>query len=341
MKGDKSMVNLHSFKRTLFFLVFFHLVAALHVQDALLEQNLPDLLESPNVLLIQDDFEDVDVLKTSVVSDEQNATEICSISEEKIEELARAKVLNEENLYKYLAMNIEFSPVHKQARWVGYFISRERLEGEHFKRTGIAFAEDERIRCGSACDNDYKKSGYDRGHLAPARDMAFSKETLTQSFLFSNISPQKPKFNRGKWAELERFAREQAFKRETIIVITGPIFNDDKCETIGKNKVSVPHTFFKALLSYGRKRVEAIGFVMPNERLNEGLDAYACSIDHMEEIANIDVFPDLPDDIEDVVEAEYNWEFWFGDEENEEEQKDYIKEDNKKEEHIEGVSDEE
>lgn len=271
------------FVRSLIFLAFFCITSSLHTLEAY--QDVIQEMRGERLERVDKDIED---------------------------ELAKAKLQAEENFYKYLAMNIEFWPLHKQARWVGYFISRERLEGEHFKRRGIAFAEDERIAGGSAQDADYRNSGYDRGHLAPARDMAFSKETLRQSFLFSNISPQKPKFNRGKWSQLEQFAREKAMKMGKIIVITGPIFTGEKIETIGENKVGVPTLFFKALLFYTEERVEAIGFVMPNEKLKEELDTYACSIDSMEEIAKIDVFSALPDELEETVEASLNWDFWFG-----------------------------
>jgi endonuclease G len=54
---------------------------------------------------------------------------------------------------------------------------------------------------------DYEKSGYDRGHLAPAADMGFSKITMAESFYYSNMSPQVPGFNRGIWKQLEEQTR--------------------------------------------------------------------------------------------------------------------------------------
>ena len=224
--------------------------------------------------------------------------------------LTFAVPLDVDNVYEYQAFNLEFSPANKQARWAGYFISRERLEETKIKRKGFSFSEDKRIKEGSAVDSDYKRSGYDRGHLVPARDMAFSKETLKESFLFSNISPQVPKFNRGKWAELEGYVRELAKKYGLIYVITGPVF-DGSDEKIGKNNVSVPSYFFKALLFYTSSEVEAIGFIMPNQKLDENLEYFACSIDMLELLIDIDVFASLPDDIEEVTEKSYSKEFWF------------------------------
>ena len=228
--------------------------------------------------------------------------------------LTFASLQDENNLYSYKAFNLEFSPIHMQARWVGYFVSRERLEAKSMKRKGIGFEKDERIRGGSAEDSDYKRSGYDRGHLVPARDMAFSKDAFLESFLFSNISPQAPSFNRGKWGELEKFVRKLATKYDMLYVITGPILpntESDEWESIGANKVFVPLYFFKALLFYSKEKVEAIAFIMPNKKLKESLDFFACSVDYMEEVVGLDVFASLPDEIEEMAEKEYNEAFWF------------------------------
>ena len=74
------------------------------------------------------------------------------------------------------------------------------------KRTD-RFRSDPKIPTRSATTADYRRSGYDRGHLAPAADMAFSVQTMTDSFFMSNMSPQKPAFNRGIWKELEALVR--------------------------------------------------------------------------------------------------------------------------------------
>ncbi len=220
-----------------------------------------------------------------------------------------------EDVYEYSAFNLEFSHTHMQPRWVGYFISRERLEGKKFRRHGFAFMPDSNINGGTATNEDYRKSGYDRGHLASARDMAFSRESLKESFLFSNICPQLPRFNRGKWLELEKFARKMAQKYSVIYVITGPIFQEEN-KSIGNAQVTIPTHFFKALLFYSPERIEAIGFIMPNENLKDSLNFFACSIDEMEAKANIDVFSSLSDEIEDAVEKAYDVQFWFCDEED-------------------------
>ena len=231
------------------------------------------------------------------------------------ERLTHALSLKDDDVYEYSAFSLEFSHIHMQPRWVGYFISKERLESKKFARHGFSFTPDKNIKGGTANNEDYRKSGYDRGHLASARDMAFSLESLKESFLFSNICPQAPRLNRGKWLELEKFARKMAKKYGLIYVITGPIFSDEP-KTIGNSSVAVPSHFFKALLFCSPENVQAVGFVMPNENLKEALSFFACSIDDMEEKASIDVFASLQDEIEEKAESSFDALFWFYDQES-------------------------
>ena len=95
---------------------------------------------------------------------------------------------------------------HEQPAWVTYKLTRTEATTKAAKR-GDDFREDPSVPTGSATLADYRRSGYDRGHLAPAADMAFSSKTMSESFYMSNMSPQKPAFNRGCWKELEEQVR--------------------------------------------------------------------------------------------------------------------------------------
>lgn len=226
------------------------------------------------------------------------------------EVLTFALPINEENIYQYSGHNLEFSPEHLQARWVGYFLTKEKLQERKVKRSS-KFYEDKKIKDGCAKNSDYKNSGYDRGHLAPAADMLYSKEAAEDSFLLSNISPQTPGFNRGKWLELETFVRKKAEEYGTLYILTGPVLNSKQQKTIGKSGVTVPEYFYKALLVYTDNFKEAIGFIMPNTKLYDNLSAYACPVDEVEIFSGIDFFSCLSDDEEEKIENSYNYEFWF------------------------------
>jgi endonuclease G len=84
---------------------------------------------------------------------------------------------------------------------------------------------------------DYQKSGYDRGHLAPAEDMWYSMETMVQSFFYSNMSPQLPRFNLGVWKKLEMQMRNWAVEYDNLYVVTGPILSDS-IKDLGPHRVA-------------------------------------------------------------------------------------------------------
>ena len=98
---------------------------------------------------------------------------------------------------------MSYLETHEQAEWVYYRLNSNLVSG-NVKRSNN-FREDKSIRTGSANLSDYKYSGYDRGHLAPAGDMKSSNTGMSESFFMSNISPQTPSFNRGGWKKLESF----------------------------------------------------------------------------------------------------------------------------------------
>ena len=135
---------------------------------------------------------------------------------------------------------------HEQPAWVIYIMTKAEAATKVAKRTN-KFRTDPEIPTGSATTGDYRRSGYDRGHLAPAADMAFSWQTMADSFFMSNMSPQKPAFNRGIWKDLEALVRGFAITERKIVVVTGPILPKKKTVTIGTNQVTVPTHYYKVI----------------------------------------------------------------------------------------------
>ena len=148
---------------------------------------------------------------------------------------------------------LRYSEEHEQALWVAYILYADSLKQTTFERKDD-FREDSRIKTGSASLSDYKGSGYDRGHIAPAADFSYSEFALSQSFFMSNMSPQDPSFNRGVWKKLEDQVRAWAMKNDQVYVVTGPVLNKTY-KTIGSNKVSVPEYYYKIILDMRMKRV--------------------------------------------------------------------------------------
>ena len=175
------------------------------------------------------------------------------------------------------------------------------MEHSVYKRKN-KFKSDPNIVSISASVKDYYKSGYDRGHLAPAADMLWSEKAMLESFYMSNISPQEPGFNRGAWKKLEGQVRKLALLEDSIIIITGPLFLDT-LGSIGENKVLIPSHFYKAVIDISAPRLGALAFVMPNRNTKLPFDNFAVSIDSLELLIGLDFMESLTKDLQIQLES--------------------------------------
>ena len=169
-----------------------------------------------------------------------------------------------------------YSEKHEQAKWVSYTLEIESLMCKKHRKND--FRSDPLITTGSASVSDYRGSEYDRGHLAPAADFC----DVSSTFFMSNMSPQKPRFNRGVWKRLEEWVRNQVRLGGAIKVVTGPVLNDN-LKTIGKNKVSVPEFYYKVIIGDGF----TIAFFIPNHRSMSRVSSFMVPIDSVEAITGI------------------------------------------------------
>lgn len=204
---------------------------------------------------------------------------------------------------------LRYNEEHEQALWVAYKLSADSLAQEKFERKDD-FRKDPRVRTGSAELSDYKGSGYDRGHLAPAADFSYDEFALSQTFYMSNMSPQAPSFNRGVWKRLEDQVRKWSIENTEIYVVTGPVLNK-KFNRIGTNNVSVPEYYYKVLLDIRKPEVKAIAFLLKNEKSGAALSSFVVSIDEVERLTGLDFFPSIPDELEDVLEKITQPDAWF------------------------------
>ena len=203
---------------------------------------------------------------------------------------------------------LSYSEKDEQAEWVAYHLTRDELQNAAERNDN--FREDPKVLSGSASPDDYRRSGYDRGHLAPAGDMGFSEEAMSESFYMSNISPQDRAFNRGIWRALETQTRDWVADNGSLYVVTGGVLTE-KIKAIGtKNKVSVPKYFYKVLLHLEEHNLKAIAFLLPNEGSEASLSQFVISIDSLESMTGIDFFPALPDDLEENLESSVSLTGW-------------------------------
>ena len=203
-----------------------------------------------------------------------------------------------------------YSEYHEQAAWVIYIMTREEAMTKEAQRTN-KFRSDPQIPTGSATPGDYRRSGYDRGHLAPAADMAFSVQTMADSFFMSNMSPQKPAFNRGIWKDLEALVRYIAITERKIVVVTGPILPKEKTITIGTNQVTVPTHYYKVIFDLTPPQ-KMIGFILPNEGSDEPLATFAVTVDAVEKATGLDFFSKVPKEEQERLERTISVKAWKG-----------------------------
>lgn len=203
--------------------------------------------------------------------------------------------------------SLSYSEPHEQPEWVAYELKKSHLSTTNFKRP--YFEIDKAVKTGAAHWKNYKNSGYDRGHLCPAGDRRFNKQAHDETFLTSNISPQKHQFNSGIWNTLEQKVRYWARKYDGVFVVTGGVLKG-KMVKIGDEEVSVPNQFYKVLIDNNSGSTKMIAFLLPHENSNQPLYTYVVSVDEIEALTGIDFFPELDDAIEDKLEASSSYKGW-------------------------------
>lgn len=163
-----------------------------------------------------------------------------------------------------LAYSAYYDPLTRGPLWVAQRLAGN-VHGDE-PRTNDFRADPDIPRGASPTNNDYARSGWDRGHMAPAEDFSRDPEAMSESFLFSNIVPQHPKNNRLAWKELESLTREWAKTRGEVYVLTGPIYNNGApLERLGRSQVWVPTHIFKIIID--PRRGESVAFALPNREI--------------------------------------------------------------------------
>ena len=163
----------------------------------------------------------------------------------------------------------------------------------------------------TAYREDYKNDqGWQRGHMAPRADMRWSVQAYEESFFLSNICPQNGELNSGDWATTERLARRIATRYGSVFVICGPIVGSNKFGKLGKHGVVIPDAFFKAMLVRVGSEYYSIAMVLPNEADHHDSRYYWCSVNDLEHILGIDLFPGLDDSVEEKCESVVEISIW-------------------------------
>lgn len=254
--------------------------------------------------------------------------------------------LNDQNVYAdhYVTMDgvqilnyaLEWDNTKRHANWVAFTFDTT-TSADNVKRTD-AWSVDPKLPAEMQTgDSDHTNDGFDRGHLCASEDRVYLKEANEQTFYYSNISPQLNDFNGGFWGKLE--ARVQTWGRSTttgtydkVYVTKGGTLNkllknfkgttvNGGTPTTDANGFTIhglacPEYYFMAVLSQKDDVFHAIAFLVPHKEgmtrnpSSDELKEYVVSVDKLEEETGIDFFCNLPDVLENEVEAAYNLNDW-------------------------------
>jgi endonuclease G len=264
------------------------------------------------IVQIKDSLEWIETLKTQLWDNYNDLS--CELIIDDLETYG----LPSQNYKKHKAYAFEYSEEHEQAKWVAHVILPD-VKKLGSKRTND-FRMDPLVETGTTDSIDYYaydaskegdkryfSYGYDRGHLAPSADFRWSREAMSESYYYSNISPQAPQFNRGKWADLEAMLRKYVISNNVkLVVITAPILKDDLPKIKqSPNGVSIPEQFIK--IAFDPTNGRTIGFLMNNNKLSESLESYVKSVDEIEALTGYNFFPN----IDEAMEESYELDAWF------------------------------
>ena len=239
------------------------------------------------------------------VAEQPSTTEVDSLV---AYELVRLNNNQPEQVIEHIGYTVSYNPTWLVPNWVAYELTVAETDGEQERSNH--FKPDPLVEGDPVVTSDYSKSGYDRGHMAPAADMKWSEQAMRESFYMTNMCPQLHNLNAGDWKDLEELARSWAQQYGNIYIACGPIVEADY-PTIGKNHtIAVPAAFYKVFLRQTNKGWTSIGFIMPNQAGNRPLMTYMMTVDEVEAQTGLDFFYNLPDSIEAQVESDYNISDW-------------------------------
>ena len=189
---------------------------------------------------------------------------------------------------------IGYSYYFRQAKWTLEIIDPDKTEVTRLDNFRPDYRVPERFRA----DLDvYENSGFDRGHLVSSANQRELSVQNSETFLLSNMAPQRPKFNRGIWKQLEEAVRALDSKEKVFetYVITGPLFYfDTDVIMMGHSNedidvsLPIPHAFFKSILTENNTgSINMWSFIIPNKISDKSLKDFLVKTSRVEKISGL------------------------------------------------------
>lgn len=212
-----------------------------------------------------------------------------------------------EQIIRKVSYLVSYNNVTKLPNWVAWHLTADHTDGTIRRMSN--FYEEESVTGPRATLEDYKGSGWSRGHMCPAGDNKWNEIAMYESFSLVNVCPQNANLNSGLWNSIEIDCRRWARQYGDVYIVCGPVFLNREHVTIGVNEVFVPEAFFKVVLCLNGTP-KALGIICRNTDGNSKRDLYYNSIDQLERITGYDFFPALPDELEDNIESDVDMNLW-------------------------------
>lgn len=206
-----------------------------------------------------------------------------------------------------------YSDLRGNPLWVVYKVTKIPENAPKYKRPA-SFSADWRSLSHVASE-DYTHSGFDRGHMAPnyAISRLYGKRAQYETFLMTNISPQKARLNQKVWQKLEVWESERFAKRfKAVWVYTGPIFDREISRLKSAWRIEIPDAFYKVYAGIGHDgSLRLLAFLIPQDvRGNESPERFLTTVDRVEALSGFDFFRELDDLTEKRLESEVRYNGW-------------------------------
>ncbi|XP_048031085.1 nuclease EXOG, mitochondrial-like [Megalobrama amblycephala] len=204
----------------------------------------------------------------------------------------------------YINHILSYDQSRRTPRWVAEHLSGQRLQGQA-DRKHCKFKPDPKIpELFTARNEDYLRSGWSRGHMAPAGDNKISEQAMAETFYLSNIVPQNYENNAGFWNRLEIYCRDLTLRFSDVWLVSGPLLlpqvREDgrrivSYQLIGEDDVAVPTHLYKVILAQKDSTLALGAFVVPNAPVGfeRPLTDFQVSLSDLERMSGLTFFPEV------------------------------------------------
>jgi len=203
---------------------------------------------------------------------------------------------------------VSFNTLYGIPDWVAWRLTSSHTSGTA-SRKAVDFEPDPTIK-GCPTKRSYNGVGsmnpkHSRGHFCPAADNKWSADAMHDCFYMTNIAPQQQQMNTGAWGTLEDLCRRWARKYGEVFIAAGPVITKGMARLPFNRKISNPEWFYKVVMRRDGNSYKAIGWIFDATG-----KCAAMSVDEVEELCGLDFFHNLPDNIEEKVEATFSLGDW-------------------------------